>query len=479
MAPNFQTGDLVLTRTAHQYDVGDAVAYENPRIGQVFHRIIDKVGQEFILQGDNNYWIDSFQPTHENILGKLWFRIPSAGRIIQKLREPVNLAIFSTIFAAIALFIVSRRNKGTTDADSSKHKKREFNFPVSSLEERRDEVFFTLFVIGIAALLLGVIAFTRPLTRAKSVELMYRQSGEFSYSAEANPNVYDQETVQPGEPLFRNLTQIFDVEFTYEFSTDHPTSISGVRSLIAEVSDVDGWRRTIVMTPETEFDVHKFTFYSSLDLSEVQDMIDLFEEETGLDRKEYTLTIKPVIAFSGTMADEFFMDEFSPELRFSLDEFLVHLIIDTFNGEDPLYPASAGTVTDEIMEANTISILGYALNVSTGRWISSVIFLITVAAFIAFLWLLNRRAGIDEISRIQMLYGSRIVMVENKIIINRKQLIDVSTIEDLVRLSERDDQIILYKAMKDGHHYYVESGNFYYHYKTVDLDDNEVDEVSA
>ena len=75
MYSEFKQGDLVLVHTKNNYEVGDIVLYRNPDIGSVFHRIIGIDGNKFFLKGDKNSWVDSFQPTAQDIYGSLWIHL--------------------------------------------------------------------------------------------------------------------------------------------------------------------------------------------------------------------------------------------------------------------------------------------------------------------------------------------------------------------------------------------------------------------
>ena len=94
METDFHLGDLILVRKSQTYQVGDAVTYQNAELGRyVFHRIVNLNFDRFVLQGDNNSWLDSYQPASEEIIGKLWIHIPKAGKAIEWLRVPLHLAI--------------------------------------------------------------------------------------------------------------------------------------------------------------------------------------------------------------------------------------------------------------------------------------------------------------------------------------------------------------------------------------------------
>lgn len=91
MEPTLDPGDLAVVRTGH-YGVGDVVAYQPlPDVkALVIHRITDiKPDGVIVLQGDNNSFIDPFTPTANDVVGRMIFFIPKAGRLAAGLSNPV------------------------------------------------------------------------------------------------------------------------------------------------------------------------------------------------------------------------------------------------------------------------------------------------------------------------------------------------------------------------------------------------------
>jgi signal peptidase len=97
MLPTLHGGDLVVVRKQSAYKVGDVVAYHIPdglfRGRRVIHRIVggDAVNG-FVMRGDNNADEDLWQPRQFNVEGKLWKRVPAAGRLVALARAPALLA---------------------------------------------------------------------------------------------------------------------------------------------------------------------------------------------------------------------------------------------------------------------------------------------------------------------------------------------------------------------------------------------------
>ncbi len=84
MDPTFRSGDLVLVRSASEYQVGDIAAYHIPK-GQagagsgVIHRIVRREGDRYVFKGDNRATADQWRPHASDIMGRLAIRVPLPG----------------------------------------------------------------------------------------------------------------------------------------------------------------------------------------------------------------------------------------------------------------------------------------------------------------------------------------------------------------------------------------------------------------
>ena len=107
MKPILQPGDLAVLRLGGAYRPGKVVAYRTPSGTVVLHRIIRRVGARYVLQGDNNSWVDPYEPTAGEVLGHLERRLPKAGRLIEALRRPGMAAVT----VGIVSFVIGWRHQ--------------------------------------------------------------------------------------------------------------------------------------------------------------------------------------------------------------------------------------------------------------------------------------------------------------------------------------------------------------------------------
>jgi len=117
MLPELHGGDLVALRRRSSYAPGDVVTYRIAagefRGRRIIHRIVGGSATDgFVMRGDNRHEDDLWHPRPSDIEGKLWFRLPGAGRAVAFARTPTVIAAVAGGFAfAFALTWQPRRGQ--------------------------------------------------------------------------------------------------------------------------------------------------------------------------------------------------------------------------------------------------------------------------------------------------------------------------------------------------------------------------------
>ena len=164
MEPTLHRGDLVVVRETQTYEVGDVVTYRHPTIGPIIHRIIDRSGERFVFKGDNNEWINSYEPVGDELIGKEWLHIPGAASLLLKLRMPAGLALLSLATAFIVM-ITLRQNALSASEGALKESRTVLETKrVEAWSGNLDGVIFALGALALGAFLLGLFAFIKPMT---------------------------------------------------------------------------------------------------------------------------------------------------------------------------------------------------------------------------------------------------------------------------------------------------------------------------
>lgn len=105
MEPTYFHGDLVIARDIEP-GIGDVIVYAPEGYGgaQIVHRITGGDAESgWIVQGDNNGFIDPFQPTEEEVVGVVLVHYPNLGRLTGLMLNPMVWA--SILILAIGLLI--------------------------------------------------------------------------------------------------------------------------------------------------------------------------------------------------------------------------------------------------------------------------------------------------------------------------------------------------------------------------------------
>lgn len=117
MEPTYFSGDLVIAR-AMEPSVGDVIVYAPEGYGgsQIVHRIIGGNGQDgWVVQGDNNSFVDPFEPTNDEVKGVVLVHYANMGRVTALLLNPLLWAGF--LLAAAVILIWDSGNDDDEDED--------------------------------------------------------------------------------------------------------------------------------------------------------------------------------------------------------------------------------------------------------------------------------------------------------------------------------------------------------------------------
>lgn len=496
METDFHRGDLVITRKQPPggYEVGDVIAYRHPQIGAVIHRIVGREDDRFVLKGDNNSWLDSYQPVESEVMGKSWIHIPQAGKFLGAMHSPLGIFALSLTMGVIAMTSFSttkdkNRKNGSGSNTKNDARIRMASFAGSSGEPpgRKGDVEGVITLLGavlLASLFLGFFAFTRPASVPVSGDVGFRNTGEFSYSANVPTDVYQEGEIRSGEPVFRQVTDEIEIAFDYRLDSELPTEdIEGTYRLDAVVSDVNGWSHTVILQPERAFSGGEIKASGILDIAEIEEITSTLEEKTGLSTDRYSVSVVPEVMVGGELGGQPVEDVFAPSLDFWLDSIQMQLqnpaaVSDTdatsIGGtdsatENPLTPSEDGAASNSATEGNTLSIFGLEIGVAAARVIALIALIASALGLARFgLPMLQARQSADEPTRILARHSAKLISVESDIFDHDDEVvITLSDFADLVKIAELSDQSILYHNEDPAHDYYVLDAETVYHYRAT------------
>jgi len=466
MEPKVQLGDLVVARRAGGYEIGQAVVYQHPQIGYVFHRIVEREGDQFTLQGDNNDWMDSYHPTIEELVGKYWFVIPGGGTAIRTLRDPMVFTGFAFIIIVIAASLILFQNKDLIRKKMrGSEKLMQKNQPLSSGDTRQELLLF-IGILALAAIVFGVIAFTKPLTKVISDDLIYTQQGGFDYSALDRQNIYDSDEITTGEPVYLRLTCDMQMDFSYRFlipdnGTMVPEDFSGTYQVEAVLSDVDGWKRSFSLIPETGFEGRELEADMAFDICTAQALIVDKEEKTEAKNRWYDLTILPQVDITGKLNGLNVEEVYQPVIGFQMDTNMLRMP----EGVEGLELSQEGRIENRRVIRNTLLIFGREITIVLARRISLITLIFSLLAAVLPAWSLYKDWRASDVSRIQVQYHPLLVDIQaGAPSLQADQVVDVVSFSDLTKMAERYGAMILHEERGTFHRYTVQDENIVYQY---------------
>lgn len=131
MEPAIRVGSLIVVKPSDTYSVGDIVNIKEPADPDisVTHRIVEVEEADnqihYITKGDANESADTEKRSHENIVGKMIFKMPLMGYLISFGRTPEGLLLLVIIPALIIIFreVMSIRDEAKKMLEKRKQKK--------------------------------------------------------------------------------------------------------------------------------------------------------------------------------------------------------------------------------------------------------------------------------------------------------------------------------------------------------------------
>jgi signal peptidase I len=454
MEPGFTAGDLAVLRPADVYAPGDVVAYSAASLGTtVMHRIVDRdAAGGFVLQGDNNSWLDEDRPGSEEILGRLWFRIPHGGTAIEALRSAWVLALIGVAAAAVTAVTVRppRRRGGA-------HRPGRPPLVVPPLVRARAPqvavaaaVAAVLGGVGTAALLVV------PTTQTDVRTVQVASSGSFSYAGDAvRGTTYPTGRVETGDPIYPNLLDGLTVTFDHALAAPGLTSAQGTVRLAVTVQAPDGWAAPLTEGPAVPVVDGAASAFVVVEPATALDVLRRHYAEIGAADGGATVVVTPLVDVTGTVEGRPFTAAELAGLSFTLDAVAMRPA-----GEAGGALAVAGTTSVAVEETvpRTFGVAGVSLTLDAARIVAGAVLVLGMLALTAATWL--GRAPGDPAEEFALQYAARILRVSA--FTPGRTVVDVADPQALGRVAERLDSLVLLQEGPAGATFVVQDGDTTY-----------------
>jgi hypothetical protein len=271
------------------------------------------------------------------------------------------------------------------------------------------------------------------LSSKNNLDLSYVQSAEYVYTAHVKPSIlYDNRTeVSEGEPLYMNLVDRLDITLTYNLTQTPKTFELADINLSYETSGTlsgGDWAKNYALKPKVTTDA-RFSDTYTLEMKEIQGIVDAIGKETGTGIYTYTYEIKPRINLEASAGGEPIAQEFTPTLTIKFDGGKIQI--------DGLRSTKAGSVTHLETEAATWGFLGLSAQVGAMK-AASIIASISLVALLAvsMRFTLQERASRPLLERLSGDIRDKIIEASEPPQRTGRATIRVASLEDLARVAE-------------------------------------------
>ena len=320
------------------------------------------------------------------------------------------------------------------------------------------------YVLGILALILGIVAYIQPTEVELPDNIAYRHTGLYAYSASAPSEVYQGGKLESGAAIFPAVSCQVDTHYYYLFNSSEAASLQGTYQWTAEVSSSNGWKQNILSLPKTSFEGISLSTSVTLDVCAVEQVIQQVESITGVHNYQYFLSLSPNIRVTGELGGMPFEDAISAPLVFVVEPQQIFLQVENTES-DPLQPTQSGEIVRWSKSVNTLSIFSLKVPVPSARWIALGCLLLSAIALALPELILRRAAESDEALMARTKFGQKLVEVSELSIDASSQFVRVRNLDDLAGLADRLGEKVLLQADPDRANYYVLSGRTIYLYQ--------------
>jgi len=488
MAPIFETGDLAVTTRADNYRVGDVVAYRTEPYGlMVLHRIRSFSDGRYSFKGDNNSFIDPQHPTRDKLVGKLAFRVPHAGFIVDWMTTRTRALL---VLVGASLLVAGSR----AVRKPRKHRKRRrrppgdgrtrgspprshvtpapaFAPPSASPASAPPDLREVAVALGppvallVVLITLAAVPFSTPLTRTVSEKRSFTQAIKFDYHATAPKGAaYPDGVVRTGSPIFAKLVDVVELQARYRFSAGAQHHVVGTYSLDAEVSS-GPWKQTVALQGPNRFSGDSFETGAPLDLKAMRSAVAAMAAETGT-QGGINVSVVPDVKVNGTVDDVAFTGAYDTPLKLTLTP--TQLTVDSAPKGDATH--LGGSTTSSVRVSGTavrsLSLLGRTMAVARARVMTAVGVLLALMWLAVAFVLCRRQRGRPRPDRIDRRFHSSMVQINNLPLMTN--VVDVPTMATLARLAESGEMLILHYQRDGLHTYLVDDTNTVYRYRVAD-----------
>ncbi len=469
MEPAYDHGDLVVMRKAGQYAVGDVIAYTVKDKGNVIHRIVGgSASSGFLTQGDNKKEIDPWSPKPEEILGKLWLHIPSAGNLLNGLRNPAGLTGLAGL--TVLLFIddlfpekkKTRRGKRMKNNGSSHPLPFRWSFPGSlSGQSSARQIAALLLPVTVIGLVLGVLflaaALFSGLQPARKMEPVsrtrYAHNAVFRYTVSTLPSaLFDGTTIGPVgpetaqttdvPPVITELAQSVDIDLRYALTDFGDGDLRGQVKPVLRIEIGEEWKQSFPIGEPVIFQGAAVDTRITIPMDQFREWVAAIAEELGYQPNAFQARVIPTITLTGTVDGQPVDETYTPEFTIIVRAAQAQMDTELSRREEVFRETTEER--DQYFQFWRINWRIAEVQRITGLLAALLLLPSAILALLLAWWMRD-----DELFFIHARYGGMLIAVA-QVDLHQSRQIQVASMKDMARLAQQNGGVIFWKAFNDG-----------------------------
>jgi signal peptidase I len=356
MQPVYYQGDLVVLSRQKSYSPGEIVAYRRPGKSQVvLHRIVGGDPRGFVFKGDNNQSVDPTRPRESDLVGRAVLHIPQGGLWLHRVTSPPALAVLAFLLLVAARGKATRRRRGRPARHAAASSPA---LPLSPLSPALRIASGVTAAVAVVGIVLGGLAWTRPVEVATAVAAPSAPTMTYSYSAAVGHTpAYDGTTVTSPDPVFRRVVRLVTVGYAYR-------GAPGAMAFTVELGSPGGWHVTLPAHPRSLTPVSGRV---RLDLTALEARVKAASAATGLPLSPVRVAVVGHVQLAG-------QPRFEPALTMELSPLQLSLT----SGPQSLVVHGAPVAGRPVMSAAVVPLAGQRASVAWVRGASGVLLLVAL-----------------------------------------------------------------------------------------------------
>jgi len=310
---------------------------------------------------------------------------------------------------------------------------------------RRKTIVLTVLLAVLIMSTVGTVVSSKVPVEIKSRKKLYilRHNFQYTYLVGLRPNIlYNKTIIGPDEIPYLPISKSINVTLNYWVDTSIKNiEVEGYAKGVIVVREENGWAKEFRIIVPVTFNSTSYSMFFSIDLEEVNSLINKISKETGSRSLIYTIEIKPEISVATRFLQKEFKETYHPTFKIKIDR---QSNVLKFEGEKYTFTRDKEV---EIIKPNTAKIFYWPVPVAVIKTFSYTALILSSLGLVSLAVAMFKSREISEIEHIFSKYEDILVKTNNpsKYL---NEAVELNSFEDLVKIATNMEKPIFYTAKR-------------------------------